>query len=59
MPATIERFLDDQSGSSAVEYGLVVALVSLLIMATLMQVSESVRTLFFGLAELIVEATNA
>ncbi len=59
MPATIERFLDDQSGSSAVEYGLVVALVSLLIMATLMQVSESVRTLFFDVTELIVEATKA
>ncbi len=58
IPATIERFLEDQSGASALEYGLLAALVSLVMMWPLTQVGESVQSLYFGVAELITEVTK-
>lgn len=58
LPATFEEFLADESGSSAIEYALVVAVVSLLIMGTLSRLSGALRSLSFGLAELIADVTR-
>ena len=58
MPANMERLLDDRSGSSAVEYGLVVAVIALVILLTLMQIGEFVQRQFLELAEIIIREVS-
>jgi pilus assembly protein Flp/PilA len=40
------RFLDDESGATAIEYGLIVAIVSVGIITALTQVSGGLQTTF-------------
>ena len=45
-PSMITRFLKNQSGATAIEYGLIVAVLSLAIMAGVATTSNSINNLF-------------
>jgi len=42
----IKRFFADESGSNATEYGLIIALVSVVVIATLTYVGTSLQAVF-------------
>jgi pilus assembly protein Flp/PilA len=46
MFATLDRFMQDESGATALEYGLVTALVSVAAIGTLQTVGSSVAAVF-------------
>jgi pilus assembly protein Flp/PilA len=46
MTATLSRFLRDKSGATAIEYGLIAALVSVVIIAALQLVGTSLQATF-------------
>jgi len=51
MARLFHRFLDDRSGATAIEYGLIAAIISLVIVTGLLSsVGSSVNSTFTGLA---------
>ena len=44
--STIRRFLDDESGATAIEYGLIAALVSVALIAVLTTLGGSLKATF-------------
>jgi pilus assembly protein Flp/PilA len=44
---SIARFLADEGGASAVEYGVLVALISIAIMGTVFALGDSINTLLY------------
>jgi pilus assembly protein Flp/PilA len=44
--STIRRFLKDESGATAIEYGLIAALVSVVIIVTLTALGDSLNATF-------------
>jgi pilus assembly protein Flp/PilA len=42
------RLIDDRSGTTAIEYGLLVVIITIAIMATLAAIGESIRDNVFG-----------
>jgi pilus assembly protein Flp/PilA len=46
MTATLSRFVRDESGATAIEYGLIAALISVVIIASLQAVGTSLQTTF-------------
>lgn len=54
----MKAFLDDESGATAVEYGLIAALVSVAGIAGLHTMGGSLQTLFSDVAGAIVEALS-
>jgi pilus assembly protein Flp/PilA len=46
----IARFVKDESGATAIEYGLIAALVSVAIIASLNTLSTALQTTFTGVA---------
>jgi pilus assembly protein Flp/PilA len=59
--STIRRFLKDESGATAIEYGLIAALVSVAIIATLTLVGNALNQTFVavetGLSNAAEDAT--
>ena len=53
---TIRRFFEDISGATAVEYGLIVAVLSLVVMASFNNVSNGFENLLGGTANTIESA---
>ena len=51
--ATIKRFLDDDSGATAIEYGLIAALVSVFAITALSAMGDSLAAVFDTSAETI------
>ena len=47
---TLYRFLKDESGATAIEYGLIAALVSVVIIAGLNALGPSLRDTFCGIS---------
>ena len=47
---TITRFLNDESGATAIEYGLIAALISVGIIAAATALGGSLQNLFFGIS---------
>ena len=47
---TLYRFLQDESGATAIEYGLIAALVSVVIIAGLNALGPSLRDTFCGIS---------
>ena len=47
---TISRLIQDESGATAIEYGLIAALVSVVIIAALTTLGENLSTLFDSIA---------
>ena len=50
MRSTLRRFLNDQSGATALEYGLIVAGISLAIVVAMAALSGNLRATFTTLA---------
>jgi pilus assembly protein Flp/PilA len=50
---TFRRFLGNRSGATAIEYGLIVATLSLVIVASITQTGNSVRDMFMDPARAI------
>lgn len=48
--STIHRFLKDESGATAIEYGLIAALVSVVIIATLSLLGNNLNLTFKAVA---------
>jgi pilus assembly protein Flp/PilA len=46
MTATLSRFVRDESGATAIEYGLIAALISVVIIGTLTKVGGSLTNTF-------------
>lgn len=44
--STIKRFVKDESGATAIEYGLIAALISVVIIAALTQVGTGLDAMF-------------
>jgi pilus assembly protein Flp/PilA len=42
------RFIDDQSGVTAIEYSLIAGLISIVIIASVRIIGPTISTLFFG-----------
>ncbi len=46
MLTTVKNFLNDESGATAIEYGLIAALVSVAAIAALTSMGSSLKTIF-------------
>jgi pilus assembly protein Flp/PilA len=46
MLATVSKFMRDQSGATAIEYGLIAALISVVIIAALTSVGGQLKAVF-------------
>ncbi|MEJ8475748.1 Flp family type IVb pilin [Roseibium algae] len=44
----VQRFAADESGSTAVEYGLMIGMITLAIMGTILAIGETIRDDVFG-----------
>lgn len=55
----IECFVNDEQGATAIEYGLLVALISLVIVAGATTLGTNLNTLFDNLAKCIATPTTA
>lgn len=51
MTKILSRFIDDESGATAIEYGLIAALVSVVIIVALEAVGENLTSTFQGIAD--------
>ena len=49
----LRNFVKDESGASAVEYGLLVALISVVIIGAVTMLGKSISTMFTGVASTI------
>lgn len=57
MKATIQKFTNDESGATAIEYGLIAALVSVAAIAALTTMGESLKGMFESVAAELSGAT--
>jgi pilus assembly protein Flp/PilA len=58
MRSTIRQFLSDENGATAVEYGLIVAVLSLVIVGGVGHASDAIAFLFADNESRLVEAFN-
>ena len=56
---TINRLIQDGSGATAIEYGLIAALVAVAIIAALTLLGQELSSLFDGVATTIGNATGS
>ena len=56
MSSRIVRFANDKSGATAIEYGLIAALIALAIMVGAGQLGKSLNTKFSGIATAVTNA---
>ncbi|ADZ68898.1 Flp family type IVb pilin [Polymorphum gilvum] len=54
--STLRRFLADERGVTAVEYGLILAMISVAIMATVLSIGEEIAADFTLLSEKLATA---
>ena len=59
MPTHIVTFFKDESGATAIEYGLIAALVSVAAIAALTSLGGSLTTLFTSVGTSVATATKA
>lgn len=52
----IQMFLRDEEGATAVEYGLILGIVALVIVAAFSGASESLKTIFGGISDSLTKA---
>jgi pilus assembly protein Flp/PilA len=55
---TLYRFLKDESGATAIEYGLIAALVSVVIIAGLMALGPQLSATFTGISECLADSAS-
>ena len=56
---TLLRFIDDESGATAIEYGLIAALVSVAGITALQSLGTSLTSLFTSVSSTIDSATSS
>ena len=56
---TIKRFLKDESGATAIEYGLLAALISVVIIAGAQLLGTNLNAMFNGLGQCIADPNSA
>jgi pilus assembly protein Flp/PilA len=54
---TLRNLIKDESGATAIEYGLIAGLVAVAIIAALTLLGSSLRDLFSGVANTVTSAT--
>jgi pilus assembly protein Flp/PilA len=54
--STFRKFLKDESGATAIEYGLIAALVSVVVIATLTAVGDNLNATFREVADNLATA---
>ncbi len=57
MTKLVSRFLKDESGATAIEYGLIAALISIAAIAAFQLLGESLTSIFSGIASSVSDAT--
>jgi pilus assembly protein Flp/PilA len=57
--STFRRFLKDESGATAIEYGLIAALVSVVIIATLTLLGDNLNATFKAVSDNLAGAAGA
>ena len=58
MPSILARFLTDESGATAIEYGLIAALVSVAAIGALTALGGSLNTMFTTVSSAVASATS-
>ncbi len=58
MPSILARFLTDDSGATAIEYGLIAALVSVAAIGALTALGGSLNTMFQTVSSAVATATS-
>lgn len=58
MKATIHKFSKDESGATAIEYGLIAALVSVAAIVALGSMGDALETMFQSVAEILNNAVT-
>jgi pilus assembly protein Flp/PilA len=56
---TVARFVNDESGATAIEYGLIAALIAVAIIVAAGLLGGSLSTMFSGISEKLDEAATA
>ncbi len=56
MLALVSKFIRDESGATAIEYGLIAALISVVIIAALTTVGKNLTTVFDNVANALTNA---
>ena len=59
MPSILARFLTDESGATAIEYGLIAALVSVAAIGALTALGGSLNTMFQTVSSAVSTATSS
>lgn len=54
--SSIERFLKDESGATAIEYGLIAGLISVVIAASVTTIGGDLKTIFAAIAAKLTAA---
>ena len=54
----LHRFLKDERGATAIEYGLIAALMFLAVVAVISQVADSNTEMYQNISDTVVEATG-
>ncbi|MGV0986385.1 MAG: Flp family type IVb pilin [Limnohabitans sp.] len=54
--SSIERFLKDESGATAIEYGLIAGLISVVIAASVTTIGGDLKTIFASIATKLTAA---
>lgn len=58
MSKFVTRFLKDESGATAIEYGLIVALIAVVIIAAVTAIGGQLNTAFMSVNDSLTEATG-
>lgn len=59
MFTTLRNVLRDESGATAIEYGLIAALVSVAAIAALGSMGDALETMFNGVAKILTDSVPA
>ncbi len=55
----IHQLMDDESGATAIEYGLIAGLIAVAVIAALTTLGDSLEGLFNSISDTIVDATGS
>jgi pilus assembly protein Flp/PilA len=55
---SVERFLKDESGATAIEYGLIAGLISVVIAASVTTIGKDLQTIFGTIASKLTAASG-
>lgn len=54
MPAHVTRFVRDESGATAIEYGLIAALIAVVMISALRTIGSNLKTVFTSVGSALV-----